>query len=750
MAYYTAPRVHNSIIIIAIFEYYKPKGPYGVETERQAADIEVEHMGFNDDQLKSYVRNAFRDAKLAESLLTYIEGSESIQKIVHIPVHLDIVCTLWEDDSTGVREALGHGSLPSLYREFTTWIWNRYTDKQKLQNTTSDDLFNMLGKIALNAFKESQTQISQTFINKYAKTERARSMLKDTGLLQCIAEQSEDAPSLYQFAHKTFQEYFAGRWLAIQFLADEDTREQCQKFLDNYKYDASYGQTLLFFSGELHSQLSESSSKHRCNQLSRLLEWLNSEPKEVVGLQHALLQANMLREWLCLADPEEHGAFVSTGSQVVDNLQKWLSKKIKISYFPQGQRAVEQLMDEYWDSKDPELARYIVAKLQQTPLVIRPSQRRGYNEEAALYLAGGGFKVWRGDSEEIVQFKSLLASELAKDQESFHTYSHGEARQAVSFYERALAIYEQVYQETPNHPDIASTLNNLGEAWRALGDTRKALSFLERTLAIYEQVHAEDPNHPDIASTLNDLGIAWGALGDARQAVSYLERALAIYEQFYQETPNHPDIASTLNNLGNAWVTLGDARQAVSYLERALAIYEQVYQETPNHPDIASTLNNLGLSWGYLGDESQTVSYYERALAIYDQVYHETPNHPDIASTLNNLGGAWNALGDESQTVSLLERFLAIYDQVHKEDTNQTGIAATLYNLGNAWYALGDNSKAVIFLEYALQRYKNMSSYLIMPLMGLSKAWYALGDARKADNYHELAERIAHTKVLIE
>ena len=633
-----------------------------METERQAADIEVEHMGFNDDQLKSYVRNAFRDAKLAESLLTYIEGSESIQKIVHIPVHLDIVCTLWEDDSTGVREALRQGSLSSLYRECAQWIWNRYTDKQKLQNTTSDDLFNMLGKIALNAFKESQTQISQTFINKYAKTERARSMLKDTGLLQCIAEQSEDAPSLYQFAHKTFQEYFAGRWLAIQFLADEDTREQCQKFLDNYKYDASYGQTLLFFSGELHSQLSESSSKHRCNQLSRLLEWLNSEPKEVVGLQHALLQANMLREWLCLADPEEHGAFVSTGSQVVDNLQKWLSKKIKISYFPQGQRAVEQLMDEYWDSKDPELARYIVAKLQQTPLVIRPSQRRGYNEEAALYLAGGGFKVWRGDSEEIVQFKSLLASELAKDQESFHTYSHGEARQAVSFYERALAIYEQVYHETLNHPDIASTLNNLGAAWRALGDER--------------------------------------------QAVSFYERALAIYEQVYQETPNHPDIASTLNNLGEAWRALGDTRKALSFLERTLAIYEQVHAEDPNHPD--------------------------------------------IASTLNNLGGAWNALGDESQTVSLLERFLAIYDQVHKEDTNQTGIAATLYNLGNAWYALGDNSKAVIFLEYALQRYKNMSSYLIMPLMGLSKAWYALGDARKADNYHELAERIAHTKVLIE
>ena len=73
----------------------------------------------------------------------------------------------------------------------------------------------------------------------------------------------------------------------------------------------------------------------------------------------------------------------------------------------------------------------------------------------------------------------MLASELAKDQESFHTYSHGEARQAVSYLERALAIYEQVYHETLNHPDIASTLNNLGAAWRALGDERQADNYRE-------------------------------------------------------------------------------------------------------------------------------------------------------------------------------------------------------------------------------------------------------------------------------
>ena len=88
----------------------------------------------------------------------------------------------------------------------------------------------------------------------------------------------------------------------------------------------------------------------------------------------------------------------------------------------------------------------------------------------------------------------------------------------------------KVYQATPNHLDIATTLNNLGNAWLALGDARKAVSFYQRALAIYEQVYHETPNHLDMAMTLNNLGNAWRSLGDTRKAVSFYQRALAIDE----------------------------------------------------------------------------------------------------------------------------------------------------------------------------------------------------------------------------
>ena len=63
-------------------------------------------------------------------------------------------------------------------------------------------------------------------------------------------------------------------------------------------------------------------------------------------------------------------------------------------------------------------------------------------------------------------------------------------RQALSFYERSLAIKEQVYQETPNHPDIASTLRNLGIVYEQnLSDYSKALEYYQQALTMQQALH---------------------------------------------------------------------------------------------------------------------------------------------------------------------------------------------------------------------------------------------------------------------
>jgi tetratricopeptide (TPR) repeat protein len=83
--------------------------------------------------------------------------------------------------------------------------------------------------------------------------------------------------------------------------------------------------------------------------------------------------------------------------------------------------------------------------------------------------------------------------------------------------ERALTIDERHYG--PDHPEVATTLVNLGNAYGSLGDAQKSRELLEHALTINERHYG--PDHPEVAPTLGSLGIAYGYLGDLNKKAKY-------------------------------------------------------------------------------------------------------------------------------------------------------------------------------------------------------------------------------------
>ena len=106
-----------------------------------------------------------------------------------------------------------------------------------------------------------------------------------------------------------------------------------------------------------------------------------------------------------------------------------------------------------------------------------------------------------------------------------------------------MAIEEKVYG--PEHPEVAGSLNILGLVWKELGDPKQAISYFERALAIREKVYG--PEHPHVATNLNNLGVAWNQLGDSKQALSYFERAFHIMKKAYGE--HHPSTQRIKRNM---------------------------------------------------------------------------------------------------------------------------------------------------------------------------------------------------------
>jgi Tfp pilus assembly protein PilF len=221
---------------------------------------------------------------------------------------------------------------------------------------------------------------------------------------------------------------------------------------------------------------------------------------------------------------------------------------------------------------------------------------------------------------------------------------------ARQLYERALAIREKALG--PEHPHTATSLNNLAVLLNDQGDLVAARQLYERALAITEK--AVGPEHPHTATSLNNLAFLLRAQGDLVAARQLYERALAITEKAGRA--EHPDTATSLDNLALLLQAQGGLAAARPLFERALAIREKALG--PEHPNTATSLNNLAVLLKHQDDLAGARQLFERALAIREKALG--PEHPDTATSLTNLAVLLNDQGDLAAALPLYERALAI------------------------------------------------------------------------------------------
>jgi tetratricopeptide (TPR) repeat protein len=118
--------------------------------------------------------------------------------------------------------------------------------------------------------------------------------------------------------------------------------------------------------------------------------------------------------------------------------------------------------------------------------------------------------------------------------------------EAEPLYRRALAIFEASYG--PDHPSVASCLNNLAGLLWVTNRLAEAEPLLRRALAIDETSHGSD--HPDVATSLNNLAMLLRATNRPAEAEPFLRRAVEILERFTRETGHeHPNLRPVRANL---------------------------------------------------------------------------------------------------------------------------------------------------------------------------------------------------------
>ena len=222
-------------------------------------------------------------------------------------------------------------------------------------------------------------------------------------------------------------------------------------------------------------------------------------------------------------------------------------------------------------------------------------------------------------------------------------FSFGEAR---DFYERLINLAPTI----EHHFKYAHLL-------QSLNDFKKAKTLYEKVLQELRELSKQNQEayKPNVAMTLNNLGNLLSATNELKQAQAHYEEALEIHRELAKQNPEayKPDVSLTLNNLGNLLRVTNDFKQAQAYYEEALEIYRELAKQNPEayNPDMAMTLNNLGSLLRITNDFKQAQAHFEEALEIRRELAKQNPEayKPYVATTLNNLGNLLRITNDFKQ-----------------------------------------------------------------------------------------------------
>jgi len=299
--------------------------PHNLGDLRSKVDVETECLGLNGDQLKAYVRREVPDA--LDELIQFLKQSPLVWEVAMIHVNVQIICTLWNSEQRRCLKEWKYVSLKSLYTSIVEYAWQRFKEKTQA-NTDRQLLFSSLEVIAFTSISQNKVEISPVLVMQHSQGSTTCKLLLDSGFLLF-----HQKGQVFQFAHLSFHEFFAGRCLAKKLRGTEREIKKAKKYIAECKYYDTNRVTLSFMT-QCYFQEDEDDEEEDCiGRLKQLLSILDEDPVEAIGFQHTLLKMRTLDAFLtvfgnCVEDIRSDGELqrlVQFATTTLDTLLNRLS-----------------------------------------------------------------------------------------------------------------------------------------------------------------------------------------------------------------------------------------------------------------------------------------------------------------------------------------------------------------------------------------------------------------------------------------
>jgi tetratricopeptide (TPR) repeat protein len=275
--------------------------------------------------------------------------------------------------------------------------------------------------------------------------------------------------------------------------------------------------------------------------------------------------------------------------------------------------------------------------------------------------------------------------------------AYGDVLRKFAQYDKALDLYKKclhIRLQTldPEHPDVATSYNNIGLVWEKRGEYDKTLEYYKKCLDICLKTLGAE--HPDVAASYNNIGQVWYDKGVYDEALVFYQKCLDI--ELKTLGAEHPYLGTSYNNIGQARVNKGDYDEALVFYQKCLDI--ELKTLGAEHPDVATSFNNIGIVWYYKGEYDKALEFYHKCLNI--RLKSLGAEHPDVASSYNNIGVVWKNRGEYDKALEYYKKSLDIELTTHGAE--HPDVAVSYNNIGLVWEHKGEYDKAIDFYHKCL------------------------------------------------
>ncbi|CAF3462902.1 unnamed protein product [Rotaria sp. Silwood1] len=327
-----------------VFEYIR-KTQHHILTSRPYAitlpyQVTMEITGFTDDNIVKYVNQFFSQiqdelkeaSSQGQKLLEFLKSNRSIWGIAHIPVNLELICSLWGDNEQPETKTL---TITALYSKITQWLCRRYLTKQQNMNTehmTNERVrqhcekeLTFLETIAFHAMQDNTIILSPKLLK--GSEEESKCLLDDSpqllniGILKSLNDKPTgchiESERQHYFIHLSFQEHFAARYLIT--ILNSSSPEKAIDFVKHHKYNRRFALVFSFMSG----LLMQNNSK-KCMEL--FWDTILGEPLDLVGLRHIQLIISCIEETVGMSSFRQR-------NELMHSIVEWIKIAVSVKYY---------------------------------------------------------------------------------------------------------------------------------------------------------------------------------------------------------------------------------------------------------------------------------------------------------------------------------------------------------------------------------------------------------------------------------